>query len=325
MHPITKIAAAITLAFSSVNLCADENRLVFAAQWMPQAQFAGYYVAIDQGFYEEAGISLEIIYPSYTRKSLDYLTEGEADIASLFLVNAIKAKSQGTKLINIAQLIKKSSILFVSKKDSGIETLQDFEGKRAGVFMTGFEEIPKSLLAEHHIDVEWIPILSSVNLFLIGGLDLMTVMYYNEYNRLYLSGINWDEMNTFFMADYGYDFPEDGLYVLEHTFHERKNDLKDFVDATIKGWEFAAANKSYTIELVVELMRENNIPSNRTHMSWMLDKVLEAYGFTEDHEQLTHLEKADFDKAVEMLLNFGSITASIDYDDFYRPVWRGTK
>ncbi len=299
--------------------------MVFAAQWMPQAQFAGYYVAIDQGFYEDAGISLEIIYPSYARKSLDYLTGGEADIASLFLVNAIKAKSHGTKLINIAQLIQKSSILFVSIKDSGIETLEDFAGKRAGVFMTGFEEIPKSLLAEHRIEVEWIPILGSVNLFLIGGLDLMTVMYYNEYNRLYLSGINWDEMNTFFMADYGYDIPEDGLYVLEHTFHERKEDLEAFVEATIKGWEFAAANKHYTIELVVELMRKNNIPSNRTHMSWMLDKILEAYGFTQNHDQLTHLQKADFDKVVEMLLNYGSISATIDYDDFHRPVWRSTQ
>jgi NitT/TauT family transport system substrate-binding protein len=299
---------------------AQQPKLVFSAHWLPQAQFAGYYIAKDQGFYADAGLDVEIIHPSASVNAVSYLEDGKADIVTHFLITAINAKYKGVDLINIAQYSHGSAILFVTKKMRDINTLQDFQGKRVGVWKSGFEEIPRSLLNDHGIEVEWVPILSTVNLFLIGGLDVMTVMWYNEYYQLYLSGINMDEMNTFFMSDYGYDIPEDGLYVTSQTLENRRGDLKAFVEATNRGWAYAAQNREYTVNMVVGMMREARVPSNIPHQRWMLDRVLDMMQISNEGTIQTELLPDDFRQAVEVMKKYSGHEETLDFTDFFKPV-----
>ena len=226
----------------SIEASAQKQKIVFATQWLPQAQFAGYYVAREKGFYDEAGLDVTIKYPPTTGNVMSYLTDGTADIISQFLISAMKARSAGTDLVNIAQFSEHYAILFVSLKESGIKTLDDIRGKKVGIWKSGFYEAPKAFLANKKINVQWVPIASTVNLFLMNGIDVMTVMWYNEYNQLYLSGINEDEMNTFFLSKYGYDIPEDGLYALSKTLKVKPENLSAFVKASLKGWQYAAAH-----------------------------------------------------------------------------------
>ena len=177
------LSTAIFFA-TCLHLPAQENKLVFTPHWLPQAQFAGFYIAQDQGYYADAGIEVEIIHPSASVNALNFLIEGNADIISLFLITAVNAVNSGIDLVNVAQISQHSAIMFVSKKSSGIETLEDFEGQKIGIWMSGFEEVPKALLSENNIIAEWVPIMSTVNLFLLGGLDIMTAMWYNEYNQI---------------------------------------------------------------------------------------------------------------------------------------------
>lgn len=299
---------------------AEKPKIVFGAQWLPQAQFAGYYVAYDQGFYEEAGIEVEIIHPTVTVNTLEYLLSGRADVVSLFLITAINDRFVGTELINIGQLSQHSAIMFVSKKESGIESIEDFDGKRVGVWMSGFQEIPYSLMADKRLDVEWVPILSTVNLFLMGGLDAMTVMWYNEYKQIYLAGVDHEELNTFFMADYDYDVAEDGLYVLEHTLEEKSKELQAFLEATLRGWDYAAENREYALELVVQIMRDAHIPASYAHQRWMLDKILEQQSDKSIGAERLHLDKDDFEKAISIMERFSTIRSPFTYEDFFRPV-----
>ena len=299
---------------------AEKPKIVFGAQWLPQAQFAGYYVAYDQGFYEDAGIDVEIIHPTVTVNTLEYLISGRADVVSLFLITAINDRFAGTELINIGQLSQHSAIMFVSKKESGIESIEDFDGKRVGVWMSGFQEIPYSLMADKRLDVEWVPILSTVNLFLMGGLDAMTVMWYNEYKQIYLAGVDHEELNTFFMADYDYDVPEDGLYVLEHTLEEKSEELQAFLEATLRGWDYAAENREYALELVVQIMRDAHIPASYAHQRWMLDKILEQQADKGSGAERLHLDKDDFEKAISIMERFSTISSPFTYEDFFRPV-----
>ncbi len=304
---------------------AGSETLVFAPHWLPQAQFAGYYVAQDQGFYTEAGLDVEIIHPSAAVNAIHFLEDGRADVISLFLVTALEALRNGLDLVNIAQISQHSAIMFVSMKDSGIETLEDFEGKKVGVWMSGFREVPEALMQSRDIAVEWVPILSTVNLFLLGGLDVMTVMWYNEYNQLYLTGIDRDEMNTFFLADYGFDIPEDGLYVLEHTLEERPEDLRAFVEATLRGWEYAAANREYAVQLVVDLMRKNYVSSNRAHQRWMLSKVLETHCLQDKEVQVSQLHPDDFQHTVSIIESIRNVAFPVQYHDFFKPVLPGIR
>lgn len=299
---------------------AQENKLVFAPHWLPQAQFAGYYIALDQGYYAAAGIDVQIIHPSASVNALNFLTDGQADIISLFLITAVNAVNSGIDMVNVAQISQHSAIMFVSKKSSGIETLQDFEGKKIGVWMSGFEEVPKALLHDNNIKAEWIPILSTVNLFLLDGIDVMTVMWYNEYNQIYLSGINHDELNTFFMADYSFNLPEDGLYTLRQTAIDKNEEIKAFTEATLKGWDFAAKNIDYTIKLVVDMMQESNVPSNYAHQRWMLEKVVETHNIANKNVGRTELHRDDFEKAVSIIKEAYNSNIHIDFGNFFQPV-----
>lgn len=298
--------------------------LRFGPQWLPQAQFAGFYVAHDQGYYREAGLEVEIIHPRANVNVVEMLREGKVDVISQFLVSAIVARDQGLELVNFAQSSQHSGILFVSKSSSGIESIRDFQGKKIGIWKGGFSEAPMAMIAEYGLEVEWVPILSTVNLFLMGGVDLMTVMWYNEYNQIYLSGINRDEMNTFFMSDFGFDIPEDGLYALEETRSVKQDELKAFVEATQRGWEYAAENRDYAVELVVGIMRQANIPANAAHQRWMLDKVLQLQEPGDKVVGRWQLHPDDFRQAVSILKDRGMVNAhTFPFEEFFHPVIPG--
>lgn len=298
----------------------DLPKIVFVPHWLPQAQFAGYYIAKEKGFYASKGIDVEIIHPKASINNIQYLTDGSADIISSFLLSAMSYKLKGIDIVNIAQLSQHSAIMFVTKKNSGIKNIQDLENRSIGVWLSGFQETPMALIREYNLNVEWVPILSTVNLFLLDGIDALTVMWYNEYYQLYLSGIDHDELNHFFMSDYGYNIPEDGIYVLDDTYRQRGDELTKFVEATIEGWDYAAANKEYTVDLVVKLMQEANIPANKTHQSWMLEKVLETHCYKNKSIARTYLDKNDFNQALKIVNMHHQTDEHIYFDKFFKPV-----
>ncbi|MDA3944924.1 MAG: ABC transporter substrate-binding protein [Bacteroidetes bacterium] len=312
------------LLFAGFSLSAQQKPLVFSTHWLPQAQFAGYYMAQEKGYYKDAGLDVIIKHPPANLNALNYLQDGSADIVSLFLITALDARLHDFDLVNIAQMSEHSAVVFVSFADGPVQTLKDFDNKKIGIWEGGFDESPKTMVKHHNLKVEWVPILSSVNLFLMKGIDLMTMMWYNEYNQLYLSGINPDELNTFSLSDYGFDIPEDGLYVKEATYQDRKVELQAFVEASLKGWQYANQNFDETIDIVLNKMRASKVSANEAHQRWMLSKILEFQGFSGNQEKKTQLMKVDFQKALEVLKeNNNDLPATakeITFETFYKPL-----
>lgn len=323
MRKATRIAKSalvcIILLFSILQTNGQTNKLTFAPQWFPQAQFAGYYVALEQGFYKEAGLDIKIIHPSLTISAFDYLRNGKADIISSFLMDGLKERAKGIPIVNVGQFSQHSALMMVTKKSSGINTVKDLQKKKLGIWSSGFQDIPKAFIKRNNYDIKLIPILSTINLFLLDGLDALTVMYYNEYDQLINSGMNEDEMNTFFFSDYGFDIPEDGLYCTEKTFLTKKDYLKKFVAATLKGWDYASKNKKYAIDLVVSEMKKAHLPNNRTHQTWMLDKVLELIEPGNKNVSKGKLLEQDFHSALSIIKSedeFKGKNINILMDDF---------
>jgi len=301
---------------------AQLTKFVFTPQWLPQAQFAGYYVALEKGYYKEAGLDVEIVYTSVNVQPTAMLANGKADIISLSLATALSAKNQGLDLVNIGQISQHSALQFVVKKSKGITQLSQLKGKKIGIWKSGFDEVPKALMAEKGIQVEWVPLLSTVNLFLIDGIDAMTVMSYNEYDQIVNRGINEDELQCFPMAAYGYDIPEDGLYCLKSTSQSKTQALKKFRQASLRGWEYAAKNKEYTLELVLKRMNEARVPANKAHQAWMLDKMLELINPGAKGIKAGELKESDFVKAVNIVNLHDEIKAKYTFNDFYPPMMR---
>lgn len=294
--------------------------LTFTPHWLPQAQFAGYYVALEKGFYKQEGIDVDIVHPSASVMATEKLVNNESDIISLFLITAIAVKSKGIDLVNISQLSQNSALLFVSKKEKGIDNLEKLNGKRIGIWESGFDEVPKALINSNNYSVTWVPILSSVNMFMIGGIDAMTVMWYNEYDQIINSGINPDELNTFFFSDYGYNIPEDGIYCLNKTYKNRKSDLEKFVRGTLRGWEYAKTHKEETLDLVLSLMKKEHIATNYAHQSWMLDKMLELIEPGTKNVEKGQLAEPDFHKTQNLLYQGNYIPKKNQFNEFYKPV-----
>ena len=302
---------------------AQTEKLTFSPHWIPQAQFAGYYVALDKGFYKDAGLDVKIIHPSASVSAFDYLKDGRADIVSSFLMDGIKQRAIGTELVNFGQLSQHSALMIVAKKSSGINQMKDLNNKRLGIWSSGFDDIPVAMIRENNYKIELVRILSTINLFLMDGLDAMTVMYYNEYDQIINSGIDEDELSKFFFSDYGFDIPEDGLYCLESTYARKKEAMRKFINATLKGWEYAAENKDYTIDLVVQEMNKAHLPNNKAHQRWMLDRVLELIDPGQKNVKKGHLLEQDYYRALN-ILKAGLIDnyqeSDLLLENFYKPL-----
>ena len=187
----------------------DLKKVCFIPQWVPQAQFAGYYVAYERGIYRKYGIDLSIITGGPARKPSDLLRKRTVDFATFWLSTGIQMRDEGIKVINIAQMMQRSALMLVAKKSSGINSPQDMNGKKVGLWSPIFQVQPKAFFRKYNLDVRVIRQSYSVNLFLRDGVDVASAMWYNEYHTILNSGLNSDELTTFFFHEHGLNFPED--------------------------------------------------------------------------------------------------------------------
>jgi NitT/TauT family transport system substrate-binding protein len=314
----------LLLSFFIIPSKAQLSKITFSPQWYPQAQFAGYYVALEKGFYKELGLDVRIIHPSSTTSAFDYLRKGQADLISSFLLDGIKERAKGLPLVNVGQFSQHSALMMVTKKKSGLDKIRDLNNKKLGIWSSGFQDVPDAFRKQNNYNITFVPIMNTINLFLMDGVEALTVMYYNEYDQIINSGINEDELNAFFFKDYGFDVPEDGLYCTEDLYKARKNDLAKFAKATLKGWDYASKNKEYTIDLVVKEMNKAHLPNNKAHQSWMLEKILEMIEPENKNVKKGELLDTDFYKALEIIKSNGDLNIrnlNMRYEDFckYNP------
>ena len=291
--------------------------VTYMPHWMHQAQFAGYYMAVEKGIYEKYGLDVEILDGGPLQPMEKVFEDSVADFGSEFLSGAIKLCNKGVSIVNIAQLSQRSALLFVAKKKSGIVDVGDFNGKKIGIWRSGFHELPFAFLDKYDIRAEVIPITNTISLFLYGGVDIMCVMWYNEYHSIYDSGINFGELRPFFFSDYGLDIPEDGIYCRKSFYEENPEVCNNFVKATIEGWEYAFSHKDETIGVVLRIMYEHDIPANKSHQGWMLARMEDI--FKNGSGKISGiLKKPDYEKTVKILMQTDSVSRIESYEDFYK-------
>jgi NitT/TauT family transport system substrate-binding protein len=291
----------------------------FLPYWVASAQFAGYYVASEMGIYEKYGIKINIIPFQPFITSTDLIKEGKVDFAALWLVNAIELRASGADIVNIAQPSTRSSLMLITKKKSGISTIEQMNGKKAGIW-SGFELQPRALFNKYKVDVEIIPIGSTNNLFLMDGVDITVANWFDEYHSILNSGLKPEDMNTFFFADYGLNFLEDGIYCLRERLKNDPELCVNFLKATFEGWLFAFENPGKAIEIVVKYAEDAKIPVNRVHQQWMLDRYRDLYLKEGNSPVNTKLSRQDYESVGDILLKSGLIDNIPPYNDFYKPV-----
>ncbi|MFH0733028.1 MAG: ABC transporter substrate-binding protein [bacterium] len=294
------------------------KKVTFMPSWIPQEQFAGYYMAKEKGIYKKYGLDVTIKSSAGETQVINALKKNEIDFGVMFLFSAIMERDKGTKLVNVGQIFQRCNMMFVAKKKSGIKTIKDFNGKKIGIWKTIAKELTTGFLKKNNINAEIVVFNSGIQSFLKDAVDVIIMMNYNEYKRMLNSGINDDEVNKFYFYDYNVNFPEDGIYCMESTYDKDPVLCRKFVAASMEGWEYALGHIDETIQIMNKYKEISKISYNRSHSIWMLNSMKNIIHPPGKNVANGILLKSDFDSITEFLFNNKFIFSKPLFNDFYK-------
>jgi NitT/TauT family transport system substrate-binding protein len=288
----------------------------FIPQWVPQAQFAGYFVAHEKGIYRKNGIDLTLLRGGPVQPASELLEKGAADFGTLFLSTGVLKRAQGVKLVNLAQVGQQSSLMLVAKKSAGIDLPEGMNCKKVGLWGPEFQVQPRAFFRKYNLTVTVVPQSTTLNLFLRGGVDVCSAMGYNEYHLILNAGLDREELTTFLMSDHGLNFPEDGIYCLEQTYRRDPELCRQFVKSSLEGWEYAFKYPEEALSIVMRRVQDGNAGTNRVHQRWMLDRMKDVILYPDGRGPLGILKPEDYEKVTQEYLRSGLIRRIPSFSEF---------
>ncbi len=303
----TLIAAAAALGLGAAGAWAQDD-VTLQLKWVTQAQFAGYYVAQEQGFYDEEDLNVTILPGGPDIAPPQVLAGGGADVMVDWMPSALSAREKGLPLVNIAQPFKDSGLMLTCRADTGIEGPEDFRGRTIGVWFFGNEYPFLSWMSQEGIPTDGsddgITVLKqgfNVDPLLQRQADCISVMTYNEYGQILDAGVAEDELVTFKYEDQGVATLEDGLYVLEENLEDPAfvDRMVRFVRASMKGWKWAEENPEEAAMIVLD--NDATGAQTESHQIRMMEEIAKLTAGSDGA-----LSEEDYRRTVDTLLAGGS-------------------
>lgn len=259
-------------------------------QWLPQAQFAGYFVAADQGYFAEEGFdSVEIVPSGGDIVPQDALVAGDVDFAVAWVPKVLGTlEATGVELTDIAQVFQKSGTMQVSWAGDGIESVADFEGKRIGSWGFGNEWEIFAAMAAEGLDSTTVSITTqdfSMNALLDRDVDAAQAMTYNEWAQV-LEVVNPATGELYQPEDFDVVMYEDteGAMLQDAIWADTQRLADDpayadaavrFLKAVVKGWVFARDNPEEAAAITYDaaINAEAAFPVGPVHQLWQMNEV----------------------------------------------------
>ena len=302
------MAAGVILALLPIQA---QKKFIFTPQWTAQAQFAGYYVAKEKGFYKQAGLDVDIVHPSITQPAISRVRNNESQATTLGLCQALEVIDDGIPMVNILQTSMNTSLVLVSRKD--VDPLKQ-PGMKVGIWSTGFGQLAICMSIKEHLNYEWVRFASNVNLFVQGAIDATLVMSYNEYYQLAQAGVKLTERNVYRFSDHDYNVQEDGLYMTKAYYDEHRDEARRFAEASKKGWEWAVAHPDETLDIVMDYVRREHIGTNRVLQKLMLAEVLNLLVDRESKKREYRLRPDMVKKASQLMVENMMLKNEVKYE-----------
>ncbi len=299
---------ATAAAISLVALGAQaQDKVTIQLKWVTQAQFAGYYVAKDKGFYAAEGLDVTIKPGGPDVAPPQVIAGGGADVIIDWMPSALASREKGVPLVNIAQIFKKSGMMLTCRKDSGIKTPADFKGRTLGVWFFGNEYPFLNWMGKLGLSTDGGPngvtVLKqgfNVDPLLQKQAACVSTMTYNEYWQVIDAGLTPNDLIVFKYEDQGVATLEDGLYVLQDKLKDPKfvDKMARFLRASIKGWKYAMENVNEAADIVLE--NDATGAQTQKHQRRMMGEIAKLVAGSK--KGIGYLDPADFDRTVNMLL-----------------------
>ncbi|MBO4593224.1 MAG: ABC transporter substrate-binding protein [Bacteroidaceae bacterium] len=289
-----------------------QDTLVFTPQWLAQAQFAGYYVAEEMGFYREQGINVRIVHPSVSQTAMKRLQSNKSHATTLQLAQALEIIDNGIHLVNILQTSMNNALVIVSRR--GKDPLTQ-KGAKVGMWNAGFSQIAMCMAQKEGYNYEWIRIADNINLFIAGAIDATLAMSYNEYYQILQAGIKLGKKDVYRFCDHGYNIQEDGLYMTKEYYESHREVARRFAAASRKGWEWAAKHPDRTLDIVMRYVQKYHVATNRVLQKLMLDEVLRLQVDRESKKREFRLRPDMVKQANTLMLENKMIKREISYQE----------
>lgn len=258
----------------------ENGKIVLQLKWVPQAQFAGYFTALEKGYYEDENIEVEIKSGGVGINPVDVLIADDADVAVAWTGNVLPAIAKGEELVNIGQGLQSTGMVLVAKKSSGIETPADIAGKKIGVWAGGNETEPFAFIAKQGLDrdkdVEIISQAFDMNQLLNDEIHLASAMKYNELELVFESGLKEEDLTIFDLEDSGAGMLQDGLFVRRDFLDGNEDVLVRFLRASMKGWDYAIMNQEEAIDMIGMDFTENDVTA-RPHQLKSMEQMAKLF------------------------------------------------
>jgi NitT/TauT family transport system substrate-binding protein len=300
------LAAGLTAALALPAGAAD--KVTLQLKWITQAQFAGYYVAKDKGYYKDAGLDVSINAGGPDVAPPQVIAGGGADVVIDWMPSALAAREKGVPLVNIAQPFKKSGLELTCRADTGIKVPADLKGRTLGVWFSGNEYPFLSWMAKLGYKTDGSPggvkVLKqgfNVDPLLQKQADCISTMTYNEYWQVIDGGFKPDQLVVFRYDDQGVATLEDGLYVIESKLRDPAFVAKiaTFVKASMRGWQYAQQNPDEATKIV--LANDTTGAQTEKHQRRMMGEIAKLLDTGNGK-----LDPADYERTVATLLAGGS-------------------
>ena len=307
MKNIFKIALAGAFMLSAPVAQADDD-VTLQLKWVTQAQFAGYYVALDKGFYKDEGLNVTIKPGGPDVAPAQVIAGGGADVVLDWMPSALASREKGLDLVNIAQPFKSSGMWLTCRKDAGISSPADFADKTLGVWFYGNEFPFLSWMSKLGLKTDGsaggVTVLKqgfNVDPILQGQAACVSTMSYNEYWQVIDAGLSADDLVVFKYEDEGVSTLEDGMYVLGENLKDAafKDKMVRFVRASMKGWKYAEENVNEAADIVLD--NDASGAQTEKHQRRMMSEVSKLTAGSNGA-----LDSMDYQRTVDSLLNGGS-------------------
>jgi len=289
MHRILALAASASLIVAA---CGGSTTSPSAAamttvrlqlQWYPQAQFSGYFAAIEQGYYSAENLDVRWVSGGGT---IAPQTVGSAPDGPEFTIawqpKVLQAREAGSQLVNIAQIFQRSGTLSVSWRESNITKPADFKGKKVGVWDFGneFEVTAGAKKVGLEQGTDYTKVIQDFNMALLLSreIDVSEAMIYNEYAQV-LEAANPEtgqlyqptDLNVINWNDEGSAMLQDALYARADWLAEAGNEdvATRFIKASIEGWIYCRDNPADCIQYTVNAGSQ----LGAGHQAWMMNEI----------------------------------------------------
>jgi NitT/TauT family transport system substrate-binding protein len=278
--------------------------------WIINSQFAGPYVALEKGYFEDEGLNVTINPGGFDINSITMVAAGTDTFGLHDMGSLLLARSQGMPLVSAATFFQKHPGGVMALASSGIKTLQDFEGKTVGFQEGGPWMLTKAMLRKNGVDPDTmtqITIGYDLSPLYSGQIDLTTVYATNE--PVVAKSQGYDTV-MFLPYDYGIETSSEALFTTDQYLKDHPDIVCGMVRAIRKGWDYAIAHQDEAVDIVLKYGGEGL--SKEAELGQMAAQVAHLQTPDSLANGLGYMTQARWQTAEDVLLEEGALEKEVD-------------